>query len=350
MFSTSSIIGGGNVLTDDPNTYLIAPCSSNITFIIRLCETTQVLHFEFINTELFSGNIKDFSLKCSMNGIDFIPILNGTTTNTFKTQLFDINAIQCRDILIEKINTHKKDRYCTISQVKVKGLSVLNEVIEDSALVTQNNLSMSHLSRNTDTKLLLDAQQKKEQNVLNTYLQFSSQNINNLTSLYDEYQIQIERLSDSLETPFVSLNFLKFKSQQLLVEVFNIKNYLIQASDTLRKWVRDRWSATQLNKKRQHDMEFDYKKVMEKVTLINSSMRGITFQNQIMKSNSKRLTLEMKGLNESFTTFFETTSSKISKYIILYFVIVLTMSVLYLTWLCVLSNKLDEYQIKLNKE
>ena len=74
---------------------------------------------------MFSSNINEFELKCSNNMINYTTIYRGKGNNTHKLQVFDIKPVWCKYVSFQMISFYGREKYCTITQIKVIGISPL---------------------------------------------------------------------------------------------------------------------------------------------------------------------------------------------------------------------------------
>lgn len=138
-----------NGMIDD---YMLNPCKAKVWFVIELCETIQATHIEIANYELFSSTPKDFTVYFS----DIYPasdwkLVGQFTANDSRTlQAFDLNQVGFGKFVRVELHTHYgNEHYCPISEVKIYGVSMVDEYEKSENLVEYPEEQYNRTNRTT---------------------------------------------------------------------------------------------------------------------------------------------------------------------------------------------------------
>lgn len=118
------------ILNESIDEYMLNPCKAKISFVIELCETIQASHIELANYELFSSTLKDFTVYFSdvYPANDWKVVGSFTAADLRALQTFDLNQVGFGKYIKVELHSHYgNEHYCPISQVKVYGISMVDE-------------------------------------------------------------------------------------------------------------------------------------------------------------------------------------------------------------------------------
>jgi len=125
---SSSFKGTSNLLTSDNDKYAITPCDEKKNVVIGLSEDILVKQIVLANFERFSSHVKDFQVL----GSQTYPIGNWHDLGTYTAkpgngiQTFDLKEPSWARYLQFKFLSHYgEEHYCTVSQIKVHGSTML---------------------------------------------------------------------------------------------------------------------------------------------------------------------------------------------------------------------------------
>lgn len=138
------------IISESNDEYMLNPCKAKIWFVIELCEKIQATHIEIANYELFSSTPKDFTVFFS----DIYPTTDWKTVGQFSAadtrslQTFDLSQVGFgKYIRVELHSHHRNEQYCPISQVKIYGISM----VEDYDMTENNDQNKINTSQNDTT-------------------------------------------------------------------------------------------------------------------------------------------------------------------------------------------------------
>lgn len=144
------------IINESIDEYMLNPCKAKIWFVIELCETIQATHIEMANYELFSSTPKEFTVYFSdvYPADDWKLVGSFTAADSRTLQAFDLNQVGFgKFIRVELHSYHGKEHYCPISQVKIYGVSMVDEYENTAKIENQNNLSSLEHQNQTKSKL-----------------------------------------------------------------------------------------------------------------------------------------------------------------------------------------------------
>ena len=128
---THSIKGASNLLTGDKDKYSIAPCEDKKNVVIGLSEDILVKQIKLSNYERYSSRVKEFQVLVSQE----YPVPNeeywdsiGTFEAESKSgeQEFELEAPSwARYIKFRFLSHYGSEHYCTLSQIKIHGSTML---------------------------------------------------------------------------------------------------------------------------------------------------------------------------------------------------------------------------------
>lgn len=123
----------GAILNDDGDEYLRNPCeyAQNKYLVVELCETIQPTAVDLVDFEFFSSHVKDFRILASPN----FPTTEWTNLGEFNAkdtrgvQSFSIplHDLHVKFLRLELLSHHGKEYYCTLSTLRVYGISMVDE-------------------------------------------------------------------------------------------------------------------------------------------------------------------------------------------------------------------------------
>lgn len=325
--SSKDIQGESNILSSNPDKYLYSFCKNPLSFIIELCEQTQIVQFQYINKEMFSSNINEFELQCSLNMINFTTIYSGKGKNSHSLQIFDISPIWCKYLSFTMISSYGKEQYCTLTQIKVIGLTLLNELIEDNIDPSQSFFQSEERKQETTSHRT-------------TFLSYSSYiqtNPKNLTILFNEIQDQIDQLSTT--SVFMSVNYITLRGKQLLLETSMIENYIFTLQNDFLQWNEQIWNGIITNKMKTTQMTTTLTKYQETIKPIHSTIIRIIKKTQEIDQSIESLQNEFQLFHKEIISWKESSSYKLFFLTFIYLLILLFIFISISIWICIYSHK-----------
>lgn len=134
LFSNEETENKNAVLNEkEKDDYMRNPCegAQHKWLIIELCETVQPTVIELANFELFSSGPRDFRLLASERypSNEWVSLGEFVAEDTRNVQRFPILAarVYAKFIRLELLTHHGHEHYCTLSLVRVLGVSMVDE-------------------------------------------------------------------------------------------------------------------------------------------------------------------------------------------------------------------------------
>ena len=128
--------GSSNLLNADNDKYAIAPCAEKKSVVIGLSEDILVKQVKIANYERYSSHLKDFQILGSQTMENWVDLGTYTAHPGLGEQVFELNESSWARYLKFRFLTHYgSEHYCTLSQIKVHGSTMLQgfkEQWEDS--------------------------------------------------------------------------------------------------------------------------------------------------------------------------------------------------------------------------
>lgn len=147
LYANAEAENKGAVLNDkERDDYMRNPCerAQNKFLIVELCETVQPTSLEIANFELFSSGPKDIRVSVSERypTAEWAEVGVFEAQDTREIQSFEVQARghYAKFLKLELLSHHGKEHYCTLSTVRVFGISMVDEYeAEASVIVTSSN-------------------------------------------------------------------------------------------------------------------------------------------------------------------------------------------------------------------
>uniref|UniRef100_A0A0N5AMJ0 SUN domain-containing protein n=1 Tax=Syphacia muris TaxID=451379 RepID=A0A0N5AMJ0_9BILA len=134
LFSNAEAENRNAILNEkEADDYMRNPCerAQQKWVIFELCETIQPTKLEIANFELFSSSPKEFRILGSERypSNDWISLGDFTAEDTRNIQRFQIssNHVYVKFIRLELLTHYGREHYCTLSLVRVFGVSIVDE-------------------------------------------------------------------------------------------------------------------------------------------------------------------------------------------------------------------------------
>jgi hypothetical protein len=128
--------GTSNLLNADTDKYAIAPCAEKKSVVIGLSEDILVKQVKIANYERYSSHLQNFQIMGSQAMENWVDLGTYTASPGLGEQVFELNESSWARYLKFRFLTHYgSEHYCTLSQIKVHGSTMLqgfHEQWEDS--------------------------------------------------------------------------------------------------------------------------------------------------------------------------------------------------------------------------
>lgn len=213
------------IINDSKDEYMLNPCQAKIWFVIELCETIQATHIKIANCELFSSTPKDFTVYFSdvYPAVDWKIVGNFTAADKRELQTFDLNRLGFGKYIRVELHSHYgKEHYCPISQVKIYGVSMVDEY---------ENHKKNHTKSKTKLRWRISAYRVYKNMLSNTeFCSLSKPHTTNDTRVIVPNPIQ-EKKPEKPNNPSFPIAPLK---PSIYVELNNKYNELLAALNILR--------------------------------------------------------------------------------------------------------------------
>jgi len=155
-----SMKGTSNLLNGDNDKYAIAPCADKKFVVIGLSEDILVKQVKLANYERYSSHLKDVQIMGSQTMGDWVDLGTYTAEPGNGEQAFDLEEPSwARYLKFRFLSHHGSEHYCTYSQIKVHGSTMLQGFHEQWD--SQENLDESDGSQ--DAAVDTDATEPGEQ-------------------------------------------------------------------------------------------------------------------------------------------------------------------------------------------
>ena len=123
---SSSFKGTSNLLNEDKDKYAIAPCEEKKFVVVGLSEDILVKQIILANYERFSSRVKEFQVLGSQTMGKWVDLGTYTAKAGNGKQTFDLLEPAWARYIKFKFRTHHgSEYYCTLSQIKVHGSTML---------------------------------------------------------------------------------------------------------------------------------------------------------------------------------------------------------------------------------
>ena len=126
-----SFKGASNLLTGDSDKYAIAPCEDKKYVVVGLSEDILVKQIKLSNFERYSSHVREFQVLASQEypapSAEYWTLIGTFEANSKNgEQTFDLEEPAWARYLKFKLKTHfGSEHYCTLSQIKVHGSTML---------------------------------------------------------------------------------------------------------------------------------------------------------------------------------------------------------------------------------
>lgn len=123
---SSSIKGTSNLLNGDKDKYAIAPCEDKKKVVIGLSEDILVKQVKLANYERYSSQVETFQILGSQSMGNWVDLGTYKAEDKYGEQMFQLNEPSwARYLKFRFISHYGSEHYCTISQIKVHGSTML---------------------------------------------------------------------------------------------------------------------------------------------------------------------------------------------------------------------------------
>jgi hypothetical protein len=123
---SSSFKGTSSLLNDDRDRYAIAPCQDKKFVVMSLSEDIRVEVIKLANYERFSSTVKDFQVMGSQTLGKWTDLGTYRAASGHGEQVFPLkNTTWARYLKFRFLTHHGAEYYCTVSQIKVHGSTVV---------------------------------------------------------------------------------------------------------------------------------------------------------------------------------------------------------------------------------
>ena len=128
--SPSSAKGYHNLLNDDKDKYGISDCNEKKWVVIGLSEEVMITSVEMLNYEKYSSMLKDFQLLASSSypTDEWINLGTYTALPRLGSQAFNVSTAteaHARYLKVKFLTHYSDEALCTLSQIKVFGMTVI---------------------------------------------------------------------------------------------------------------------------------------------------------------------------------------------------------------------------------
>ncbi|TYI39820.1 hypothetical protein ES332_A02G120700v1 [Gossypium tomentosum] len=145
--------GANNILGKDHDQYLRNPCTVEGKYVvIELAEETLVDAVKIANFEHHSSNFKEFELYGSLNypTDTWSPLGKFVAANVKQIQTFTLSEPKwLRYLKLNLLSHYGSDFYCTLSVVEVYGVDVIERMLEDLFVPSEQHVTKSTDSNST---------------------------------------------------------------------------------------------------------------------------------------------------------------------------------------------------------
>ena len=138
---TREFKGTSNLITGDRDKYAIVPCNEEKkSFVLSLSEDILVKEIKVANYERFSSTVKDFQLKGSHTLGKWVDLGIYTAKAGMGEQSFVLETpAWARYLKFKFLTHHGNEWFCTMSQIKVHGSNMVQDVHEQWESIEENN-------------------------------------------------------------------------------------------------------------------------------------------------------------------------------------------------------------------
>ncbi|EMS11779.1 Sad1 / UNC family protein [Entamoeba histolytica HM-3:IMSS] len=130
--TNSKACGSNNLLNSNKDEYYLSPCQDNIHFVVELCQTIQLHQVGIGNFELFSNQLQNLTISCSVDGTYWRVLGEFRLPNQKILHSISIpHPFWCKYIKIHQTSWYGKEYYCSINKFVAYGISSLDELVDD---------------------------------------------------------------------------------------------------------------------------------------------------------------------------------------------------------------------------
>nr|XP_039258977.1 SUN domain-containing ossification factor-like [Styela clava] len=142
------------ILDENRDLYMLNPCSTNIWFVIELCEPIQVEQLQLGNLELFSSAPKEFTVSVS----ERYPAREWHTVGTFhatnerilQTFIPEVKGQMFAKYIKFDMSSHfSNEHFCPLTLVRVLGVSMVDEFDDAEHTVSKEDIQDTGLKENS---------------------------------------------------------------------------------------------------------------------------------------------------------------------------------------------------------
>eukprot|EP01041_Mallomonas_annulata_P008790 gene8790-18184_t len=158
--SSPQSVGYNNLLSEDKDKYGISPCSEKKWVVISLSEDIMVTTIVMTNYEKYSSKLNEFQILGSTS----YPVSQWLDLGTYAAlpklgdQTFNLTTPSFVRYLKFKFLTHYGDEfYCTLSQIRVHGSTVIENIQSEFELSNKEILNMQSIMNADNLKSSIDA-------------------------------------------------------------------------------------------------------------------------------------------------------------------------------------------------
>jgi hypothetical protein len=124
--SSPSMKGASNLLTSDQDKYAISPCEDKKKVVIGLSEDILVKQVKLANYERYSSQVHEFQISGSQTMGNWVDLGTYKADQRNGEQTFDLlEPAWARYLTFRFLSHYGQEHYCTISQIKVHGSTML---------------------------------------------------------------------------------------------------------------------------------------------------------------------------------------------------------------------------------
>ncbi|KAG9448248.1 hypothetical protein H6P81_014376 [Aristolochia fimbriata] len=197
--------GPSNILGRDKDKYLRNPCSADEKFvIIELSEETLVDTVKIANLEHYSSNFKDFELLGSLSYPTEVwtSLGNFVAENVKHAQTFTLVEPKWVRYLRLNLRSHYgSEFYCTLSFVEVYGVDVIERMLEDLMVITEEQGSDNSLKSNSVIHVSSKSTSTLDENVENVQAPHTMDPPSKRNDVHEGLRLDVEVAATSVPDP-----------------------------------------------------------------------------------------------------------------------------------------------------
>ena len=123
---SQSMKGASNLLTNNKDEYAITPCKDKKFVVVGLSEDILVKQIKLSNYELYSSHVKEFQVLGSQTMGQWEDLGTFTASHGNGEQSFELGEPSwARYLKFRFISHHRAEHYCTLTQIRVHGSTML---------------------------------------------------------------------------------------------------------------------------------------------------------------------------------------------------------------------------------